>query len=136
MELFKPGESKQACLDSCPTIKQCKEIALSGLASRLMTNAVLRPCGVDFQDEATGEFISEAEYYGVEDMSRETAEMLYEGGRLLEDSAYKLRDLLVATGCDEPLEVSPGVFVCTGNSEIKHAITTTHEDTMCQDKGN
>lgn len=136
MELFKPGESKQACLDSCPTIKQCKEIALSGLASRLMANAVLSPCGADFQDEVTGEFISEAEYYGMGDMSREAAEMLYEGGRLLEDSAYKLRDLLVATGCDEPLEVTPGIFVCTGDSETKHAITSTYEDTKRQDEGN
>lgn len=136
MELFKPGETKQACLDSCPTIEQCKKIALSGLASKLEAGAVLSPCGVEFQDEITGEFISEAEYYGVGDMSREAAEMLYEGGRLLEDSAYKLRDLLVATGCNEPQEVSPGVFICTGSSEIKHAITTTYDDTMHQDTNN
>ncbi len=133
MELFKPGEAKQACIDSCPSIAQCKAIAFAGMASRLQAGSVLSPSGAEFEDEVTGEKLTAAQYFGVADMSHEAAKLLLEGGLLIEKAGYELRDILVAEGCDEPREIGPGVFVCTGAVSAKQAIAETYEDVTYHD---
>jgi hypothetical protein len=134
MELFKPGETKQECLNSCPTIELCKKIALRGMAARIEAGSVLSPSGAEFVDEITGEKLTAAQYYGVDDMSYEAAELLLEGGRLIEKAGYDLRDILVGEGCDEPREIGPGVFVCTGTKSAKQAIAETYDDVTYHDR--
>lgn len=128
MHLFAPGETKQECVEACPTYALCKKIALNGMAARLQAGAVLYPSGAEFEDEITGEKLTAAEFFGVSDMSHEAAALLLEGSRLIEKSASTFRDLLAESGCDGPREIGEGIVICTGDRGVKEAISETHDD--------
>lgn len=128
MELFKSGDIKPECVKACPTFGQCRQIALAALAMKLEANSVLRPTGVDFVDENTGEYISEAEYFGATNLSHEAAQMLYEGGVKLASAAESYRDILAKAGCEGPQKITDEFSICTGWIEVKKAISETVED--------
>lgn len=98
-------EAKSACIDTCPTYQLCKKMYDTGISHLLLANSANSMVEFEADD---GRLVSEAEYFGIEDLTKEQQELHRSAGTSLRDAAVLLQNQLLEGCANGAPTVLPG----------------------------